>query len=45
MPQFIYDVLRELGYAEADLSYAAGARFVIELIENRKALYRWVRQP
>jgi hypothetical protein len=45
MPQYIYDVLRELGYAEADLSYAAGARFVISLIENRKALYRWVRQP
>jgi|SRR5580700_4957614 hypothetical protein len=26
MPQFIYDVLRELGYAEGDLSHAAGAR-------------------
>ena len=45
MPQFIYDVLRELGYAEPDLSYAAGARFVIDLIKNRKALYRRVRQP
>jgi hypothetical protein len=44
MPRYIYNVLRELGYAEGDLSYAAGARFVISLIENRKALYRWVRQ-
>jgi hypothetical protein len=44
MPRFIYDALRELGYAEEDLSHAAGARFPISLIENRKALYRWVRQ-
>jgi hypothetical protein len=44
MPRFIYDALRELGYAEEDLSHAAGARFLISLIENRKALYRWVRQ-
>jgi hypothetical protein len=41
MPRFIYDVLRELGYPEGDLSYAAGARFVMDLIERRKALYRW----
>jgi hypothetical protein len=44
MPRFIYDVLRELGYPEGDLSYAAGARFVIALIENRKRLQQWVRQ-
>jgi hypothetical protein len=44
MPRYIYDVLRELGYAEGDLSYAAGARFVIGLIDNRKALYRGLRQ-
>jgi hypothetical protein len=45
MPRFIYDVLRELGYPEGDLSYAAGALFVMDLIERRKALYRWARQP
>ena len=44
MPRYIYDVLRELGYAEGDLSYAGGAQFVIGLIENRKRLYRWLRQ-
>jgi hypothetical protein len=44
MPQFIYDVLRELGYAEGDLSHAAGARFLMDLIERRKALYRWAHQ-
>jgi hypothetical protein len=44
MPRFIYDVLRELGYSEGDLSHAAGARFLISLIENRKALYRRARQ-
>src|ERR1700746_601187 len=44
MPRFIYDVLRELGYAEGDLSHAAGARFLMDLIERRKALNRWVRQ-
>ena len=36
MPRYICDVLRELGYAEGDLCYAAGARFVIGLIENRQ---------
>ena len=46
MPRHIYDVLRELGYPEKeDLSHAAGARFLMGLIERRKALYRWVRQP
>jgi hypothetical protein len=45
MPRFIYDVLRELGYPEGDLSHAAGARFLMGLIENRKALHRWARQP
>jgi hypothetical protein len=45
MPRYIYDILRELGYPEADLSHAAGARFLLELIERRKALYRWARQP
>jgi hypothetical protein len=44
MPRYIHDALRELGYAETDLSYAAGARFVIGLIENRKRLQQWVRQ-
>jgi hypothetical protein len=45
MPRYIYDILRELGYPEADLSHAAGAQFLLELIERRKALYRWARQP
>jgi hypothetical protein len=45
MPRYIYDILRELGYPEADLSHAAGARFLMDLIERRKALYRWARQP
>ena len=45
MPRYIYDVLLELGYAEGDLSHAGGARFLMGLIESRKALYRWVRQP
>ena len=45
MPRYIYDILRELGYPEGDLSYAAGARFLMGLIERRKALYRWARQP
>jgi hypothetical protein len=44
MPRYIYDVLRELGYAEGEFSYAGGARFVIGLIEKRKRLYRWLRQ-
>jgi hypothetical protein len=44
MPRFIYDVLHELGYAEGDLSHAAGARFLMDLIERRKALYRWAHQ-
>jgi hypothetical protein len=44
MPRYIHDALRELGYTEGDLSYAAGARFVIGLIENRKKLQQWVRQ-
>jgi hypothetical protein len=44
MPRFIYDVLRELGYAEGDLSHAAGARFLMDLIERRKALNRWAHQ-
>jgi hypothetical protein len=43
MPRYIHDALRDLGYAETDLSYAAGARFVIGLIENRKRLQQWVR--
>jgi hypothetical protein len=37
MPRFIYDVLRELGYPEGDLSYAAGARFVMDVIERAPA--------
>jgi hypothetical protein len=41
MPRFIHDALRELGYAEGDLSHAAGARFLMDLIERRKALCRW----
>ena len=45
MPRYIYDVLRELGYPEEDLSHAAGARFLMGLIERRKALYHWARQP
>ena len=44
MPRFIYDVLHELGYAEGDLSHGAGARFLMDLIERRKALYRWAHQ-
>jgi hypothetical protein len=44
MPRYIHDALRELGYKEADLSYAAGAHFVIGLIENRKRLQQWMRQ-
>jgi hypothetical protein len=34
----------ELGYAEGDLSHAAGARFLMELIERRKALNQWAHQ-
>ena len=44
MPRYITDALRELGHTEADLSYAAGAHFVIGLIENRKRLQQWMRQ-
>jgi hypothetical protein len=44
MPRYIHDALYELGYAEGDLSYTAGARFVIAPIENRKALQQWVRR-
>jgi hypothetical protein len=44
MPRYIHDALRELGYTEADPSFAAGARFVIALIENRKRLQQWVCQ-
>jgi hypothetical protein len=44
MPRYIHDALRDLGYTEADLSYAAGAHFVIGLIENRKRLQQWVDQ-
>ena len=43
MPRYIYDVLRELGYAEGDLSHAAGARFLIDLINERKVRYQLSR--
>jgi hypothetical protein len=44
MPRYIHVALRELDYTGADLSYAAGAHFVIGVIENRKRLQQWVRQ-
>jgi hypothetical protein len=43
MPRYIYDVLLELGYAEGDLSHAAGARFLIDLINERKVRYQLSR--
>jgi hypothetical protein len=39
MPEYIYEVLRELGYADADHSHAARARFLMALISERKAKY------
>jgi hypothetical protein len=41
MPRY---ALRELGYTKGDMSYAAGAHFVIGLIENRRRLQQWMRQ-
>jgi hypothetical protein len=40
MPEYIYEVLRELGYADPDHSHGAGARFLMALINERKAKYR-----
>jgi hypothetical protein len=40
MPRYIYDVLLELGYAEGDLSHGAGARFLMDLINERKVRYQ-----
>src|SRR5580704_479965 len=37
MPRYIHVALRELDYTGADLSYAAGAHFVIGVIENQEA--------
>jgi hypothetical protein len=42
MPGFIHEVLRELGYAGTDYSHVAGARFLMDLINERKANY-WSR--
>ena len=44
MPEYIYEVLRELGYADPDHSHGAGARFLMALINERKAKYQ-SRQP
>jgi hypothetical protein len=44
MPEYIYDVLRELGYADTDHSHGAGARFLMALINERKAKCQ-SRQP
>jgi hypothetical protein len=40
MPEYIYEVLGELGYADADHSHAAGARFLMALINERRAKYQ-----
>ena len=44
MPEYIYEVLRELGYADADHSHAAGARFLMSLINERREKFQ-SRQP